>query len=55
MFRSRIVMARHGFGSGEYKYFAAPLPEPIATLRSALYPRLAPLARVTLTALAGPQ
>jgi hypothetical protein len=43
-FRSRIVMARHGFGQGEYQYFAAPLPEPVATLRGALYARLAPIA-----------
>ncbi len=43
-FRSRIVMARHGFGSGEYKYLAYPLPEPVATLRRALYPRLAQIA-----------
>ena len=43
-FRSRIVMARHGFGSGEYKYYAHPLPEPITALRSALYEKLAPLA-----------
>ncbi|WP_235907578.1 2OG-Fe(II) oxygenase [Siccirubricoccus phaeus] len=43
-FRSRIVMARHGFGRGEYKYFAAPLPGLVATLREALYRRLAPLA-----------
>lgn len=43
-FRSRIVMARHGFGSGEYKYYAYPLPDPIAVLRPALYQKLAPLA-----------
>ena len=43
-FRRRIVMAQHGFGQGEYKYFAYPLPEVVAALRSALYPRLAGLA-----------
>jgi uncharacterized protein len=43
-FRSHVIMARHGFGRGEYRYFAYPLPDPLSDLRSALYERLAPIA-----------
>ena len=44
IFRSRVVMERHGFGRGEYKYFSYPLPEIVATLRPLIYSQLAPIA-----------
>lgn len=44
VFRSQVVMARHGFGRGKYKYFAYPLPAIVAALRFLLYPRLADIA-----------
>ena len=43
-FRTQVIMARHGFGRGEYKYFKYPLPDLVARLRSALYSRLVPIA-----------
>lgn len=51
LFRSRVLMGRHGFGRGEYQYFNYPLPSLVATLRACIYPRLVPLAndwRVTM-------
>ncbi|MFD9904286.1 2OG-Fe(II) oxygenase [Streptomyces sp. NPDC059063] len=45
LFRSTVDMARHRFGSGQYRYFSHELPGPVAELRAALYPRLLPIAR----------
>jgi uncharacterized protein len=53
-FRSTIDMARYNFGSGEYKYFARPLPALVGSLRTSLYPRLAPIANAWAERLDGP-
>jgi len=44
VFRNRVIMERHGFGRGEYRYFAYPLPSPVAELRDRFYSQLAPIA-----------
>lgn len=54
-YRARIVMARHGFGQGEYKYFANPLPPIVQRLRESLYAKLAPVANAWQAALGSAQ
>jgi len=54
LFRNTVDMGRHRFGEGEYKYFAAPYPEPVEQLKQALYPRLLPIARDWWTKLGRP-
>jgi hypothetical protein len=53
-FRSEVVMARHGYGSGAYRYFAYPLPDPVAALRAGLYPPLAAIANRWAEAIGAP-
>ena len=54
-FRSHVVMQRHGYGQGEYQYFAYPLPDPVERLRQALYPELARVANAWNEQLGRPQ
>jgi hypothetical protein len=54
-FRSRVVMARHGYGQGEYRYFAYPLPERVQALREGLYARLSPVANLWAERMSLPQ
>lgn len=54
-FRSTVVMARHGFGSGEYKYFARPLPTEVQALRERFYPQLARIADTWSSRLGAPK
>jgi hypothetical protein len=54
-FRSTVVMARHGFGRGEYRYFSYPLPPLVQSLREILYERLLPIAKAWRTALGAEQ
>lgn len=54
MFRKEVVMARHGYGRGRYRYFAYPLPKPLAALREALYPPLAEVANLWADVLGQP-
>lgn len=54
-FRSHIIMERHRFGVGDYKYFANPLPEIVADLRNSAYPHLAPIANQWATAFGEPK
>jgi uncharacterized protein len=53
-FRSTVTMRRHGFGEGEYRYLAVPLPDAVDELRHALYPQLLPIARDWYTKLGRP-